>query len=179
MREGDHESAAADRRRPPWRLITASVAVVVSLGIAGLGWSLRTSDSSDGSGAGRHDLSTDQAACLWFGLVAARSDAHHLGVTLGSYSTIDPGAAARLRVEVAELDAIPWSFPAADYRLIQSMSASADAGAVILANGGLVTYREVVSGRSAAMAKTAELCRDLAGFDITSLTVDESGVDSG
>jgi hypothetical protein len=184
VRESDRESEAVesgvtDSEGPPWRLITAGVAVVVSVVIAGLGWSVHGSDARHRSAAGPNDLSIDQAACLRFGLVAARSDAYHLGVALGSYSTIDPDAAARLREEVAALDALPSSFPAADYRLIRSMSESADAGSLVLANGGLVTYRELVSSRSAAMAKTAELCHDLAGFDTAALSVDGGGAEDG
>jgi hypothetical protein len=166
--------------RVPWRLLLCSLSVVGSILLAALAWIGHDAAETPTAVPERtHQLTTDQATCLRFGFITRRSDARQLGTVLGSYSTIDPDAAVQLRSEVKGLDEISAENPNADYRLVGSIAASADAGAAVLLIGGLQGYREAVAERAQAIAQTAGLCRTLAGFDTSTLTLAEAGAADG
>jgi hypothetical protein len=158
-------------------LLTCSLVVAGSMSVAVIAWAGhdQQAEQPPGDGSHTHQLTPDQAACLRFGFVTSRSAARQLGTVLGSYSTIDPEAASQLRREVDALDEISADNPDADYRLVASIAASADAGAAVLVIGGLETYREAVAERAQAIAQAEELCRTLAGFDTSTLTLTEAG----
>jgi hypothetical protein len=157
----------------PWRLIVGALAMVLSLALAAFAWAGRDSADqlSSTSGVETHQLTVDQAACLRFGLVTSRSDTSQLGLLLASYSTLDPGAADLLRSEIRELDEIGGDFPDADFRLVNSVAMAADADALVLARGNVITFRSVVNQRVEALSETEKVCRQVAGFDTTALDV--------
>ena len=169
----DEVGQQQQRAGVPWRLLVGVPVVAASLVLAWLAWTHRLEPTAApiASSTATHDLTADQAACLRFGLIVHRSEAHELTLELGKYSTLDPDASLRLRDEIAELDRVGAEYPTADYRIVGSVADSADASALVLARGHVVTFQSAVAGRSAALARTAALCTDLTGVDTVNLQV--------
>jgi hypothetical protein len=166
--------------RPLWRLAACVTAVTASILLSVVAWAGHNSVPPSSAGtASHHRLTADQAACLRFGFITSRSDARQLGTVLGSYSTLDPKAAVQLRDEVDALDEISADNPDADYRLVARIAASADAGAAVLLAGGSESYRGMVAERAQAIFQTEQLCRSLAGFDTSTLTLTQDEKSDG
>lgn len=158
--------ASAQTGRTP--LIAGTVIAVASVVLALLSWSGRVNDlvaAAPESGE-LHELTVDQAACLQFAIILDRSEAQAVSPDLGRRRTLDPLAGKRVADEIVALDDLGRDFPAADYRLIRTLSATADASARVLASIGKVTFRSAATGRSRTIAESADACRELADFDV-------------
>jgi hypothetical protein len=107
----------------------------------------------------------NRAACTTFGLVMRRTQAAVPAVALLG---IDPGLSdftPWLPREVFDLDAIARRFPGTDYRLVDTLSQVADAGALLLASDSRATLRDRVTQHADAVDDANSACRTIGDFD--------------
>lgn len=160
-----------DGTAPAVRLPLALLAVVTVCALATAAIVLWRAVPSAAGGA--HGLDADRAACLDFGLFERRME---MSITRKAQHDLDLPTVTqtrkRLRGEIKALDALVREHRSADYRLVDSFSAVADASAAALVEprvGGASDYFvDGLVGRFDAVDAAKQRCVR-AGFDAEDL----------
>lgn len=149
------------------------VAFAVACALAWFAWTRPVGDGaplvSSGLGAGK--LTVDEASCLDFATVVARSGGDDLIAELETAATLEPGVGRLVAGQVTALDQLAQRYPQSDYRIVRAVSDVATAGAAVFVRGRGVAFHGEVATWSEKMSTARAVCADIAHVDTDDVEV--------